>query len=469
MEILQHLIAAFLLVQAAPFLHAVDNVSGELRENLSGQDLSAITSLTVRGTMDVRDFLLMQEEMPNLVSVDLAGVDVTAYSGKESLVGNYVGFEADELPAFCFAGMALREVVLPQSVTAVGEGSFAGCARLQSIELPPDVEEIGDMAFAGCSDLVSVTGYGKMARIGEYAFNKCVSLANVALPSVEVIGSRAFNSCASLTSFPFFSGLTQIGDGAFCGSGLVAADLSGCRSLSVIGAWAFADNHSLAEVALPAGLESLGDGAFFYNTSLGDIELPEIVKINDFTFAGGKMMTNRDVLPASLREIGDYALSDWSSIAEIVIPENVEYIGTGAFRNQTSVYRIESLAAQPPLLGDDVWENVDKSGVTLVVPENSESLYRTAEQWREFFNAASAVNSIKSSLEVAVDDNLLILKSVIDIKVAALYDMNGVMLSYKEPDSATAEFYLGGYSGNLYIVRCVLDNGKVEILKIARN
>ena len=262
----------------------------------------------------------------------------------------------------------------------------------------------------------------------------------------------------------------MIGEGAFMGTALESVDLSACGSLDVIGAWAFADNDRLAEVVLPSGLESLGDGAFFYNVSLGKVVLPQgLVRINDFTFTGGKLMDDSGFLPVSLREIGDYALSDWRSLTEIIIPENVEYIGTGAFRNQNALYKVEAMPVEPPVLGEDVWKNVDKSTVKLVVPENSEVAYRAADQWKDFFNAASAVNSVESDIKAIVNGNILTLTSGVVIREASLYDLNGILLSVDNSPAETVDFYLGGYGGNVYIVRCVLDNDKVELLKIVRD
>ena len=108
MRISRRFCAAVVLLFAAQAVYSLNNVSGKLQENLSGQDVAAIVSLDVDGTMDARDFLFILTEMPELSSVDLSGVEITEYSSGESLFGNYVGFEAGELPAFCFSGKKLQ-------------------------------------------------------------------------------------------------------------------------------------------------------------------------------------------------------------------------------------------------------------------------------------------------------------------------------------------------------------------------
>ena len=468
--VVKKVVAVALSIVTAVYAYPVECVPGGLESSLSGQNLASLTSLTVTGSMDARDFRFLQSEMPGLAALDLSGVDIVEYSGRKPVFGNYLSFKQDELPPFCLAGMKLQSVVLPRSLVSVGDGAFSGCAQLRGVEIPANVVSVGDMAFSGCSSLETVKSYSGLVEVGEYAFSKCSMLSSVDLPSLAHIGSSAFSFCASLKSFVFTSSLVRIADGAFEGAGLESVDLSMCNSLTEIGAWAFADNGSLRSVVLPFGLESLGDGAFFYNTALGSIELPEgVVRINDFTFAGNKSMADSKFLPASLKDIGDYALSDWRSLVEIIIPENVEYIGTGAFRNQSSLRRIEALPAEPPSLGDEVWANVAKWRVDLIVPGNSETAYRTAGQWMDFFNASVPADFEEALIKATVADGNIVLESSAVINEAALYSINGTLLSVKRPRSESVDFYLGGYTGGIYVVRCVLDNGKVEILKIVRD
>ena len=100
MRISRRFCAAVVLLFAAQAVYSLNNVSGKLQENLSGQDVAAIVSLDVDGTMDARDFLFILTEMPELSSVDLSGVEITEYSSSESLFGNYVGFEAGDAVAW---------------------------------------------------------------------------------------------------------------------------------------------------------------------------------------------------------------------------------------------------------------------------------------------------------------------------------------------------------------------------------
>ena len=90
-----------------------------------------------------------------------------------------------------------------------------------------------------------------------------------------------------------------------------------------------------------------------------------------------------------------------------------------------------------------------------------------ADQSREDGDRPAVPPEIR--IKAAVADGNLVLESSDVITEAVLYSVNGTLLSVKRPQSEAVDFYLGGYTGSLYVVRCVLDNGKVEILKIMRD
>ncbi|MBO4410147.1 MAG: leucine-rich repeat protein, partial [Spirochaetales bacterium] len=51
---------------------------------------------------------------------------------------------------------SLTEVVIPGSVTAIGESAFKFCTKLAAITIPGSVTSIGAEAFYGCDSLATV-------------------------------------------------------------------------------------------------------------------------------------------------------------------------------------------------------------------------------------------------------------------------------------------------------------------------
>lgn len=68
------------------------------------------------------------------------------------------------------------DVVIPNSVTSIGEEVFKVCDSLNSITIPNSVISIGDCAFLWCESLTRVTMSDSVTSIGESAFQECTSI-----------------------------------------------------------------------------------------------------------------------------------------------------------------------------------------------------------------------------------------------------------------------------------------------------
>lgn len=88
------------------------------------------------------------------------------------------------------------EVVIPSSVEIIDEYTFAGWIALETIVIPNSVTEIGQGSFVNCSNLKSVELSDKLAVIPYEAFGGCSSLQTVIIPkSVIKLDTWAFIEC----------------------------------------------------------------------------------------------------------------------------------------------------------------------------------------------------------------------------------------------------------------------------------
>ena len=278
------------------------------------------------------------------------------YSVKEGtrIICNYVFFHC----------RSLSNIVIPDSVTDIGEGAFSDCRSLSNIVIPDSVTDIGKSAFSGCSSLSNIVIPDSVTDIGDDAFFHCSSLSNIVIPdSVTDIGEGAFLYCSSLSNIVIPNSVTDIGDYAFsyCSSlsNIVIPD-----SVTDIGNFAFSRCCSLSEIVIPSSVTSIGNRAFSRCSSLKYISIPKsVIGLNGNPFAewNGKLeclspnfvyeddvLFNRDkskiisfrkqniksyVIPSSVISIGDRAFYGCDSLSEIVIPSSVTSIGKGAFYN----------------------------------------------------------------------------------------------------------------------------------------
>jgi len=173
----------------------------------------------------------------------------------------------------------IREVIIKDSVTTIGDGAFWGCSSLASVTFGAGLQTIGWGAFDGCSSLASVAFPDALQTIGWAAFFRCSSLASVAFGNgLQEIGGEAFDGCSSLALVAFPGALQTIGVGAF----------QGCSSL--------------ASVAFPDALQSIGAGAFHGCSSLSEIKIPQ--SLDTSTVTGWTNLPSSVTVIVSL-EIGD--------------------------------------------------------------------------------------------------------------------------------------------------------------------
>ena len=104
-------------------------------------------------------------------------------------------------------------------------GSFYGESHLTTIILPESITKIGNLAFCYCRELENVNIPQSVTSIGQVAFGECEALTNIVIPdSVTSIEERAFSGCRNLISVTISKNLTSISSDVF----------ENCNSLATI-------------------------------------------------------------------------------------------------------------------------------------------------------------------------------------------------------------------------------------------
>ena len=255
---------------------------------------------------------------------------------------------------------SLTSLVIPDSVTNIGDYAFSGCRSLTDIVIPDSVTRIGDGAFRGCKSLTDIVIPNSVTSIGDNAFEYCFSLSNLVVPDgVTSIEDNAFEGCRSLTDIVIPDSVTRIGDGAFRGCKSLT-DIVIPDSVTSIGGYAFGCCESLTDIVIPNSVTSIGDNAFWYCKSLSSVVIPagvtsigarafcecssliSIVIPDGITCIGESAFCvcsslSSVVIPDSVTSIGNYAFAYCKSLTDIVIPNSVTSIGDNAFRHCSSL------------------------------------------------------------------------------------------------------------------------------------
>ena len=226
---------------------------------------------------------------------------------------------------------SLTSLVVPDSVTNIGDYAFSDCRSLTDIVIPDGVTSIGDYAFSGCRSLSSVVIPDSVTSIGDWAFNGCKSLADIVIPSsVTRIGDYAFEGCSALTSIVIPNGVTSIGDCAFANCSSLT-DIVIPDGVTGIGKFAFDGCSSLSSLVIPDSVSCIGGSAFKNCSSLSSLVIPDsVTSIGNYAFAYCKSLTDI-VIPNSVTSIGDNAFRHCSSLSSLVIPESVVNLNGNPF------------------------------------------------------------------------------------------------------------------------------------------
>lgn len=122
---------------------------------------------------------------------------------------------------------SLRQLTIPQSVSVVGASAFSGCSSLKSLALPTLLNSIGSCAFENCTALTEMTIPSTVAALPDYCFDGCTALQSVTLPvGLKTLSQYAFGNCRSLRTIDIPQGVTSIGDNCF-------RDCDGIRSMTL--------------------------------------------------------------------------------------------------------------------------------------------------------------------------------------------------------------------------------------------
>ncbi len=285
------------------------------------------------------------------------------------------GIEIKSIGACAFENKNVTEVILPDSVTSIDNGSFRNCTKLKTI-LARNASSVGDYAFYNCewlknifllSDLKSIGKYsfyaagkkqniytgstftlklslltsipegafaesaissvelGNIKSIEYNSFQNCNQLVNVQINNLLNMPNACFNNCASLTSVEI-SGLGYIPQDAFrnCSDLLVAI----FPDVKKVFGNSFEACSGLVEVGLPSA-DLIYSTAFKGCTDLSVLNLPEMESFEEEIYA---QTSPQIYLPVNLKRF--YAPKFKRTVPRMFITSNkIEIIGLNGVEN----------------------------------------------------------------------------------------------------------------------------------------
>ena len=270
-------------------------------------------------------------------------------------------------------------LVIPASITAIGDYAFEGVNNMESITIHDGVTSIGKSAFDGCGAIKSVYIGEGVKTVGENAFRSC-SVENMEIKAnFESVGGGRLNCSISYleatnNSFPYIDTSTLIeavvnGEGTLFANGFQYADVlekvTIGEGITKIPEFAFERCESLTDIVLPSTLEEIESNAFAVCSAIENINFPASLRIMSGTeidgtawynaqpdgvvYAGGVLLKYKGdgenvsvTVKAGTRGIADGAFAG-TDLVELIVPDvdSLTYVGGRA------IYDTPYLASQP--------------------------------------------------------------------------------------------------------------------------
>ena len=405
------------------------------------------------------------------------------FENNEAVITGYIGTNADvSVPAtilgtpvtrIAFAAFQddnwIETVDLPDSIRSIGGCAFAYCSSLRDINLPEGLQTIENEAFAS-TEIQEIVIPSTVTAIGDDVFDQCGTLSKISVASGNT-AYRVVNNAlmdygrtsllryppqVSATSFSVPDTTTEIRSTAFLGCGKLTSISLG-EGVQRIGERAFVGCDHLTSIALPASLEEISYPYFYNCDALTDIEVdPDCENYADdqgalidltqnafLCYPEGKTATTYTV-PASVEEIGDMAFYNNQSIKRIDLSDHVRQIEGTAFLSCPNLERISIPPTVEYITPDAV---TDCESVSIYGEVGSAAEQFAIDSGIPFVNIHEAEPDPVESIKLEVDDDYLM--------------MGGSSTIYAEVLPESAEQTLRWNSSNTKIAT-VSDDGTVE-------
>ena len=358
--------------------------AGKLSTLLPEEERQYVVSLTLTGKLNGTDFKILRTMATdlNLQTLDLSGANIVSggdpYYTISSINKNY--YTSNNEAGYCLFGSCIKiqKIVLPNSLTTLGDDVFYGCSDLRTLIIGSKVTSIGGGLWFRCPQLstVQINNNSSFHLSNGILYNKDYTFIIAAIPtynfgkltfrsSVKSIQAEAFACCSKLTSVSIPTSITAIYSYTFSESGISSVTFS--SSITKIYSDAFEACKNLKQVDLrPTKITSLDWGAF-------DNSNIEVV-----------------YLPKTLTELKQYAF------ARNPLKHIFAYTATPA-----TMYDFNSSYAS--------FKNVDTSTCVVHVPTGKVSVYKAATGWKDFqyITDSQEIESVKEEYAVYTDDGTL--------------------------------------------------------------
>lgn len=250
---------------------------------------------------------------------------------------------------YCFAGIPITDITIPNSVVNINRHSFDGCNHLVNVELSGSLQTIGDYAFANTA-IKEITIPYEVVNLGHCIFDNCSELKEITVRcNPPEIQSDTFEN---LTLIIYYDSenhywTPEIRTQTYAGASYVV--WNELRGIS----WECGAVEGTVTATLNLKTKTL--------TISGNGNIADYSE-NTYPWYSERKSISHVIINNGINRIGHYCFYDCTYILDVTIPKTIISIGNNAFKGCERLNRV-NFFCNPPLLGIKPFDELE--GITI--------------------------------------------------------------------------------------------------------
>lgn len=283
------------------------------------KDCNSLVNVVLPDSVEVIEYHVF-ENCKSLVTIDslqnVMEIGESTFKNCENLRDIILSENLEYIHQDLFYGCKnLKILTIPKNVIVIEKNAFCN-SGLGVVKMSSSVKTIGDFAFSACN-IKSIILPDSLTSIGNGVFYNCSFLENIIIPkNVISVGEGIFEQCEMLERVDFEADVREIKKATFryC-KNLKIVNIS--KSIITIEELAFEHCENLNYIYIPENVEFIGKNAFYNCSNLNSINIPEgVTKLENCVFDNCQGLTSI-IIPKSMKNVGSNAFNLCNSLSTI--------------------------------------------------------------------------------------------------------------------------------------------------------